>query len=74
MSKRFSPSSVKTCWIAEVKRSLGFPVRPAWNRGQGKGAPPRPPNIRRAIQEVLRRSPGLTYREIQGEVARRLGR
>ena len=33
MGKMLSPNSIKTCWIAEIKRSLGFPMRRAWNSG-----------------------------------------
>jgi len=72
MGKMLSPNSIKTCWIAEVKRSLGFPMRRAWNSGRGQGAPPCPAHIRPVIERVLRESPGLTYAEIQQEVVWRL--
>ena len=42
--------SVKTCWIAEVKRELGLTGRSAHNAGQGRGAPPCPPRYRDAIR------------------------
>ena len=47
------PSSVKTCWIAEVKRELGLTQRRASNAGQGQGAPPCPPRYRRAIERCI---------------------
>lgn len=74
MGKMLSPNSVKTCWIAEVKRSLGFPMRRAWNSGQGRGAPPCSAHIRPVIEQVLCESPSLTYDEVQQEVVRRLAR
>lgn len=46
-------SSVKTCWIAEVKRQFGLTQRRASNAGQGKGAPPCPPRYRRAIARCI---------------------
>ena len=48
------PSSVKTCWIAEVKRELGLTGGRASNAGQGKGAPPCPPRYRLAIERRIR--------------------
>lgn len=48
-----SAASVKTCWIAEVKRSHGMTKRIAPNRGNGKGAPPCPQNYWNAIQKAL---------------------
>lgn len=44
------------CWVAEVKRAHGLTTRKAWNRGQGDGAPPCPPHVFRAIEQVLRRN------------------
>ena len=44
---------VKTCWIAEVKRELGLTAKAAWNRGQGKGAPPCPERYKEAIRRCL---------------------
>ena len=45
---------IRTCWIAEVKRKHGLTRGPAWNTGQGRGAPPCPPDSREAIECVLR--------------------
>ena len=45
--------SVKSCWIAEVKRDLGLTKRVAWNRGKGKGAPPCPPELKAPIRECV---------------------
>ena len=47
------PSSVKTCWIAEVKRELGLTQRRASNAGQGRGAPPCPPRYRNTIERCI---------------------
>ena len=48
------PGSVKTCWIAEVKRSLGLTRGSAPNAGEGRGAPPCPPSFWHEIETVLR--------------------
>ena len=45
--------SVRTCWIAEVKRELGLTTRVAWNRGQGRGAPPCPDLYKEAVRHCL---------------------
>ena len=45
--------SVKTCWIAEVKREMGLTRGPAPNRGQGTGAPPCPKDYRVAIKRCI---------------------
>jgi len=42
------------CWIAKVKRRHGLTRGPAWNRGQGMGAPACPQDVFRVIEEVLR--------------------
>ena len=47
------PSSVKTCWIAEVKRELGLTRGAAPNAAQGQGAPPCPPKYKDAIRRAL---------------------
>lgn len=47
------PSSVKTCWIAEVKRELGLTRGAAPNHGRGVGAPPCPERCRKAIREAI---------------------
>ena len=58
------PDSVKTCWIAEVKRELGLTKGTAPNAGQGRGAPPCPPRYRDAIKRCIHaRSTGLTRPE-----------
>jgi len=48
------PSSVKTCWIAQVKRDLGIAGRRAPNSGQGKGAPPCPSRYRLVIERCIK--------------------
>ena len=45
--------TVRTCWIAEVKRELGLTTRTAWNRGQGTGAPPCPSRYKDAIRHCV---------------------
>ena len=51
--RRRTGRTVKTCWIAEVKRELGLTARVAWNRGQGTGTPPSPPRYKEAIRHCL---------------------
>ena len=48
------PSSVKTCWIAQVKRELGLAGQRAPNAGRGKGAPPCPPRYRLVIERCIK--------------------
>lgn len=50
---RVKPTSVKTCWIAEIKRNLGIPVGRAWNSGQGRGAPLCPDRYKPVIRAIL---------------------
>ena len=50
------PSSVKTCWIAQVKRELGLAGQRAANAGRGKGAPPCSPRYRLAIERCIESS------------------
>ena len=45
--------TVRSCWIAEVKRETGLTKNAAWNRGQGKGAPPCPDAYKEAIRDCL---------------------
>ena len=47
------PSSVKTCWVAEVKRELGLTRGSAPNTGRGQRAPACPPKYKEAIWRVL---------------------
>ncbi|HKF51404.1 MAG TPA: hypothetical protein VKB26_03765 [Candidatus Acidoferrales bacterium] len=47
------PSSVKTCWIADVKREMGLTRGIAPNTGQGVGAPTCPEKYKREIKKVL---------------------
>ena len=49
------PDSVKTCWIAEVKREMGLTGWRAHNSGQGKGAPPCPAKYRGPIKSAIRK-------------------
>ena len=51
--KRWTGRTVKTCWIAEVKRELGLTTRKAWNSGHGIGAPACPPDLKVAIRRCL---------------------
>ena len=51
--RRRTGRTVKTCWIAEVKRELGLTTRVAWNRGQGRGAPPCPAVYKEEIRRRL---------------------
>ena len=48
--RRQTGRTVKTCWIAEVKREMGLTTRRAWNQGQGRGAPPCPARYKDAIR------------------------
>jgi len=48
------PKSIKTCWIAEVKREKGLTTRRAWNAGMGKGAPPCPPHIKTVLRNIIK--------------------
>jgi hypothetical protein len=50
---RVCPSSVKTCWIAEIRRELGTTRGPAPNTGQGQGASPCPPKYKEALKHIL---------------------
>ena len=45
--------TVKTCWIAEVKREMGLTTRVAWNRGMGAGSSPCPSQYKDAIRNCL---------------------
>lgn len=45
--------TVKTCWIAEVKREMGLTARRAWNSGLGVGAPRCPSDLKQAIRRCL---------------------
>ena len=52
--------TVRTCWIAEVKRELGLTKRVAWNRGQGRRASPCPEHYKEAIRYCLTSSEDLS--------------
>lgn len=64
-----SPNSIKSCYIAEVLKEMGFPVKPAHNRlGEERRVktPERlKPFIRRAVEELIREKGSYSYREIQ---------
>ena len=47
------PNTVRKCWIAEVKRSLGLTRGPAPNTGKGVGAPPCPSKHKIAITRII---------------------
>jgi hypothetical protein len=47
--------TVKTCWIADVKNSLGFPMRKAWNRQREDRTNPCPEHMRPLIIAAIRR-------------------
>ena len=51
--RRLDGRTVKTCWIAEVKRELGLTRGHASTWGKGKGEPPCPPWAREAIVRCL---------------------
>ena len=51
--RRRTGRTVRTCWIAEVKRELGLTTRTAANRGQGFGATPCPERYKEAIRHCL---------------------
>jgi len=48
-----SAASVKTCWIAEVKRAHGLTRGIAPNKGRGKGSLPCPRRYWEAIESSL---------------------
>lgn len=52
---RPSMGYVKTCWIADVKERLGFPMRKAWNRRGEVRIEPCPPDKRAAIIAAMER-------------------
>ena len=56
--KRCTGRTVKTCWIAEVKRELGLTTKAAWNRGQGAGAAPCPARYKEAIRHCIESGAG----------------
>jgi hypothetical protein len=64
-----SPNSIKSCYIAEVLKEMGFPVKPAHNRlGEERRVktPERlKPFIRKAVEELLRERGSYSYKEIQ---------
>ena len=60
------PSSVKTCWIAQVKRDLGLVGQRAPNAGRGQGAPPCPPRYRLAIERVHRKRQTVNFPTLEG--------
>jgi hypothetical protein len=47
------PATVRSCWVAEVKRERGLTRRRAPNAGEGEGAPPCPDRYRKAIGRFL---------------------
>ena len=55
-----APGSVKTCWIAEVKRELKLTGHRAHNADHGQGAPPCPPRYRDAIRRFVSRTQSST--------------
>lgn len=64
-----SCASIKTCWIARVKRELGLTRGRAPNN-LGDAVPPPPPPVRQAIKEFIeefraREGRVPTYKEIQ---------
>ena len=50
---KMKPSSIKTCWIAQVKREKGLTRKHAHNYGKGKGAPPCPAHIKEVLKEII---------------------
>ena len=51
--RRLTGRTVRTCWIAEVKRELGLTTRTAWNRGRGTSAPPCPSRYKKVIRHCV---------------------
>ena len=47
------PSSIKTCWIAEVKREKGLTRGHAHNYGKGIGASPCPEHIKIVLKDII---------------------
>ena len=54
MVKEQSGFVPKTCWIADVKEQLGFPVRRAHNRVTHDRSNPCPPERRAAIGRAIK--------------------
>ena len=52
--KRLTGRTVKTYWIAEVKRELGLTAKAAWNRWQDAGAPNARPVKKRRSASALK--------------------
>jgi hypothetical protein len=46
--------TAETCWIADVKKALGYPVRTAWNRNGVGRVKPCPPSKRSAIEDAIK--------------------
>ena len=63
--RRRTGRTVRTCWVAEVKRELALTTRVAWNRGHGRGAPPCPEDYKEAIRHCLAK-PGRIGRVVSG--------
>ena len=63
-----SPSSFKSCYIAEVKESMGEPLK---RKRTAKRKVKTPAHLRPFIKQALENlGPSATYREIQGEALR----
>ena len=53
--RRRHGQSVKTCWIADVKSSMGFPMRSAHNRrSASQREVPCPDHLRSKLEAVIR--------------------
>ena len=47
------PSSIKTCWISEVKREKGLTRGHSHNYGKGIGASPCPEHIKIVLKDII---------------------
>ena len=64
-----SPNTIKTCFVAQVKEEMGFPVTRAHNRISDERKVKAPdwlkPIIKQAILELNKEKENPTYKEIQ---------
>lgn len=46
--------TVKTCWIADIKRKFGTTTHEAWNRQAGEPSNPCPADVRDKLEPILK--------------------